>query len=299
MEVLTSYSVAFGDPPSEYFIGIDNLVSAAAQDVYMLRIELTTWKNETRTADYLKFDITSLDYADWELWYRPSWYDLRLGEFQGTAGDSLSDIGDWLFNRFGWWSNWCPSNKANLFGRYNNGPICKKEMDCMSWREWPDQLLKGKGNEFYSFKAMRIMIRPLPIDLRPSDEPCVERKSGINDIQLPNGDSFKARCEENWLLVAHRFDGSVDFYRTWAEYKTGFGDPSGEYFIGLDNLGALISDEKMKRYVLKLEFTTWSGQTETAEYYIFQMPGYNDGDTSVTMEDFRGSGRDVMTAYQY
>ncbi|CAH1795836.1 unnamed protein product, partial [Owenia fusiformis] len=293
------YSVAFGDPPSEYFIGIDNLVSAAAQDVYMLRIELTTWKNETRTADYLKFDITSLDYADWELWYRPSWYDLRLGEFQGTAGDSLSDIGDWLFNRFGWWSNWCPSNKANLFGRYNNGPICKKEMDCMSWREWPDQLLKGKGNEFYSFKAMRIMIRPLPIDLRPSDEPCVERKSGINDIQLPNGDSFKARCEENWLLVAHRFDGSVDFYRTWAEYKTGFGDPSGEYFIGLDNLGALISDEKMKRYVLKLEFTTWSGQTETAEYYIFQMPGYNDGDTSVTMEDFRGSGRDVMTAYQY
>ncbi|CAH1784743.1 unnamed protein product [Owenia fusiformis] len=295
------YSVPFGDPPSEYFIGLDNLASAAAQDVYMLRIELTTWKNETRTADYFKFDVTPLDYVDWDLQYRPSWYTLRLGEYKGSAGNSLYKKGQYSdkiypINPNGWWWGCC--GKANLFGRYNNGPKCEKEMDCMSWKAWPEKLLEGKDNGFYSFKAMRIMIGPLPIEL-PSDVPCIEQKPGINNIQLPNGGSFKAQCEENWLLVAHRFDGSVDFYRTWAEYKAGFGDPPGEYFIGLDNLAALISENNRKRYVLKLEFTTWSGQTETAEYYIFQMPAYDNGNTGVRIADFRGSGRDVMTDYHY
>ncbi|CAH1784783.1 unnamed protein product, partial [Owenia fusiformis] len=147
------YSIGFGDPPSEYFIGLDNFVSAASQDMYMLRFELTTWENETRTADYLRFDVTPLDYADPEM-YKPSWYSLRVLNFHGTAGNSLyfQDQYDEYahFNPFsktgecfeeqekGWWWGYC--GKANLFGRYNHGPECDKAMACMSWQAWPDKL---------------------------------------------------------------------------------------------------------------------------------------------------------------
>ncbi|CAH1792733.1 unnamed protein product, partial [Owenia fusiformis] len=488
------YSIGFGDPLSEYFIGLDNFVSAASQDIYTLRFELTTWENETRTADYMTFDATPLDYAD--VGYTPPWYRLRVRNFQGTAGDSLYYVkyndsgfipftatGKCFKEEIGWWWGYC--GKANLFGRYNHGPECNKAMDCMSWQAWPDQLLNEKDNKFYSFKAMRIMIRPLPIEAPPKcikgvanefnaaqrsdsdnkllakcegqwlvvahrfdgsidfnrtwneykagfgnisgeffigletlfkltfrntfmvrfemidnsgimtyfeidsfaildennhfgfwysfyestrgngsdlkipsgkfstwdsdndgnpdiscvqqtgvpfwhsvvyrdkqyqcktpwpsyifgqfkfkdmkmmikhvETRCGERKSGINDIHPLGGSSFKAKCEEDWLMVAHRFDGSVDFYRTWAEYKTGFGDPSGEYFIGLNNLLSLFTADR--NYVLRLEFTTWDGRTETAEYYVFRLGWASE--TAIRLEDFRGSGKDVMSTSHY
>ena len=33
-------------------------------------------------------------------------------------------------------------------------------------------------------------------------------------------------------VIQRRFNGSVDFYRTWSADKTGFGSPHTEYWIG-------------------------------------------------------------------
>ena len=34
-------------------------------------------------------------------------------------------------------------------------------------------------------------------------------------------------------MIQRRMDGSVNFYRGWAEYKTGFGDMNTEFWIGI------------------------------------------------------------------
>jgi len=33
-------------------------------------------------------------------------------------------------------------------------------------------------------------------------------------------------------VIQRRFTGSVDLYRTWSAYTTGFGSPHTEYWIG-------------------------------------------------------------------
>ena len=88
----------------------------------------------------------------------------------------------------------------------------------------------------------------------------------------PDGEgAFDVFCDQKtsrggWTVFQKRLDGSVDFYRYWDDYKNGFGNLNGEFWLGLDKIYRL-TEKKRNRLRVDLEETT--GNTAYAEYDMF------------------------------
>ena len=66
-------------------------------------------------------------------------------------------------------------------------------------------------------------------------------------------------------MFQKRLNGSVNFYRGWDDYKRGFGNLNGEFWLGLDKIYRLTKIKSRLR--VDLEDTT--GKTAYAEYSFF------------------------------
>ena len=78
----------------------------------------------------------------------------------------------------------------------------------------------------------------------------------------------QATAGGGWLVFQKRLDGSVDFYRGWAEYKLGFGSLTGEFWLGLDKIHRLTSSGN---YKLRVDLENFSGNTYYAEYDFLKL----------------------------
>ena len=71
--------------------------------------------------------------------------------------------------------------------------------------------------------------------------------------------------EEGWTVFQKRQDGSVDFFRGWNDYKNGFGNLNGEFWLGLDKIHRLTKT----RNSLRVDLEDTKEKTEYAEYAFF------------------------------
>ena len=100
-------------------------------------------------------------------------------------------------------------------------------------------------------------------------------RSGPYVITPPDGlGSFEVYCDletgnEAWTVFQKRFDGSIDFFRNWADYESGFGDANGEYWLGLKNLHRLTSDGT--KWILRIDLESFEPETAYAVYDTFQI----------------------------
>ncbi|XP_028275954.1 fibrinogen C domain-containing protein 1-like [Parambassis ranga] len=159
----SEYRDGFGEPRGEHWLGNQHLHLLTNQGHYSLRIDLQDWSHGQRYALYQTFRIEGEEDR----------YRLHVSGFSGTVEDSFGwyhdqrgfstpDTGDICaeVSHSGWWFHQCfHANlngvyyKVGLGGRYSLKAQNLLGPDGIVWFSWKD-------SDFYSLKAVTMMIRP-------------------------------------------------------------------------------------------------------------------------------------------
>lgn len=100
-----------------------------------------------------------------------------------------------------------------------------------------------------------------------------------------------AHCSgDGWTTIQRRFDGSVDFNRSWEAYANGFGTPSGEYWMGNEMLHHLTADNctELKIVMQDIYDNTWY-----AQYKNFYISSRDDG-YRLHIKGYSGNASDAL-----
>ncbi|KAB0342921.1 hypothetical protein FD754_019847 [Muntiacus muntjak] len=146
------YRVGFGNLEDEFWLGLDNIHRITSQGRYELRVDMRDGQ-EAAFASYDRFSVED----------SRSLYKLRLGGYNGTAGDSLSYHQGRPFStedrdndvavtncamsyKGAWWYKNC--HRTNLNGKYGES----RHSQGINWYHW-------KGHEF-SIPFVEMKMRP-------------------------------------------------------------------------------------------------------------------------------------------
>ena len=123
------------------------------------------------------------------------------------------------------------------------------------------------------------------VNLHPSPgNSCAEiyksgmRYNGVYTINPDGVEPFQVRCDMQtdgggWTVFQKRQDSSTNFYRGWRDYKIGFGDLKGNFWLGFDKIRRLT---KSGQNVLRVDLTHWMGDTAYAKYESFSLAPESD-----------------------
>ena len=94
-----------------------------------------------------------------------------------------------------------------------------------------------------------------------------------------------------WIVFQRRQDGSVGFFKTWEEYKEGFGPVTGEFWLGNEKLHQLLSNTK--QYELRVDLGDFDGNKAYAKYSTFTVGPESDG-YRLTVRGYSGDAGDSL-----
>ena len=98
-----------------------------------------------------------------------------------------------------------------------------------------------------------------------------------------------------WTVFQRRMDGSVDFYRTWSDYQLGFGDLSGEFWLGLDKIHRLTTTNTRESHELRIELSDFANTKRYAKYSSFSI-GDSISKYTLAVGGYTGNAGDSFAA---
>lgn len=139
--------------------------------------------------------------------------------------------------------------------------------------------------------------------LHPSANAEVNGVCSVNDPNTATGlrkirGNFFAFCDmetdegSGWIVIQNRFDGTTDFFRTWNEYKDGFGNLAGEFWLGLGKIHELTSSHIHELLIVMEDF---SGTKKYAKYAAFGIAGESSNYALNMLGKFMGDAGDSMS----
>jgi len=93
-----------------------------------------------------------------------------------------------------------------------------------------------------------------------------------------------------WTVFQRRQDGSVNFYRGWNDYKAGFGQKSGEFWLGNDKIHRLTASRPTS---LRVELEDWNGVRVYAKYDKFNI-GNEQVQYRLEVGSYSGTAQDSL-----
>ena len=96
-----------------------------------------------------------------------------------------------------------------------------------------------------------------------------------------------------WTVIQRRQDGSVDFYRGWNDYKSGFGQLTAEFWLGNDKIHRLTASRASS---LRVELEDWNGVRVYAKYGRFNI-GDEEAKYRLKVSLFSGTAGDSLVGH--
>ncbi|XP_065058907.1 fibrinogen-like protein A [Rhopilema esculentum] len=99
------------------------------------------------------------------------------------------------------------------------------------------------------------------------------KENGLVSLSLPGLGLLNSYCDMKtsgggWTVFQRRVDDTVDFDRNWDEYKRGFGEVFGNFWLGLDALHQLTNNGAT---TLRIDLKHKTGEIGYAEYKGFKV----------------------------
>lgn len=95
-----------------------------------------------------------------------------------------------------------------------------------------------------------------------------------------------------WTVFQSRVNGSVDFYRNYADYAAGFGSAATEYWLGNNRLAAMTATARQ----LRIDMQRTNGQAAYAQYSSFKINGAADGHRLI-VSGYSGTAGDSLSTH--
>ena len=122
-----------------------------------------------------------------------------------------------------------------------------------------------------------------------------QTQSGVYPIDPDGKGFFDVYCDMRtdgggWTVFQRRQDGSVDFYRGWNDYKSGFGQLTAEFWLGNDKIHRLTASRASS---LRVELEDWNGVRVYAKYGNFNI-GDEQAKYRLEVSSYSGTAGDSL-----